>query len=357
MVDEDKIKKEFKKYCHNYPYIPSILPKVGRIIVIGDIHGDFQLTINCLKIANLIDNNLNWIGGNTIVVQIGDQIDRCRPNNYKCNNPDSTINDEASDIKILKLFTKLHKQAINYDGAVFSLLGNHELMAIMGNLNYVSYQGLLEFKNYKNKNIDFKKKYNNLSDVEIGRIARQYAFARGNEYAKLLGCTRLSSVIIGNFLFVHAGIIPEFVNKFNITNREDIILLNNSIRKWILNLINVDYVDKIVNSYDYSMFWNRILGNIPPNVNNNDPKCIKYLNPVLNLFKVGNMIIGHTPQFFSNKVGINTTCGNKLWRVDNGASQAFNSFDKQYSETGKIIDLRKAQVLEILNDDYIKILK
>ena len=73
--------KIYKDKCSQYQYIPSILPAVKRIIVIGDIHGDMQMLIKCLEIARLIDKQKKWIGGETIVVQVGDQIDSCRSNN------------------------------------------------------------------------------------------------------------------------------------------------------------------------------------------------------------------------------------------------------------------------------------
>lgn len=101
----------------------------------------------------------------------------------------------------------------------------------------------------------------------------------------------------------------------------------------------------------------RILGEIPPNINNNDPACVDYIDPVLKLFNIGHMIIGHTPQFFKNKSGINKTCGDKLWRVDIGACNAFDKFDNSYNNNGEITDMRKAQVLEIINDTEIKVVK
>ena len=62
------------------------------------------MTFESLKIAKLIDNNGKWIGGDTVVVQVGDQVDRCRPVDNECDHPKETVNDEASDIKILFLF-------------------------------------------------------------------------------------------------------------------------------------------------------------------------------------------------------------------------------------------------------------
>lgn len=357
---EKRDKEDFEKNCSKYPYLPVILPKVKRIIVIGDLHGDLELTKQCLKIADLIDDDMNWKGNDTIVVQVGDQVDRCRPLEHKCTNPLATNPDEHSDIIILELFTKLHNQALKKGGAVYSLFGNHELMNIEGNMNYVSYKGLVGFADYKdpnNKELDFKKKYPILPDVKVGELARRHAFAPGNEYGNFLACTRVPSVIIGSFLFVHAGITPELINRLKIKGRHDLYKINFAVRRWILKLIDRKYVDQIVGSYRYAMFWHRIIGGIPTNMNNNDVECVEFLDPVLKMFNIQGMIIGHTPQFFSNHDGINSTCNEQLWRVDTGGSNAFDKFDNKYMTSGTITDMRKAQVLEIINDSNIKVLK
>ena len=54
-----------------------------NIYMIGDIHGDWDMTMKVLRVAKLIDNNGSWIGGETVVVQVGDQVDRCRYTQYK----------------------------------------------------------------------------------------------------------------------------------------------------------------------------------------------------------------------------------------------------------------------------------
>jgi len=349
--DHDKV--NFYKFCSKYPYQPMILPKKDRIIVIGDIHGDYELAIDILKISKVITlngDNISWSGNNTVVVQIGDQIDRCRPYDKRCDHPDAIINDENSDIKILKLFSDLHLQAVKHKGAVISLLGNHELMNVMGNMNYVSYKGLVEFENYvdpENPDITFAS----------GKDARKFSFSPGKEYAKLLACTRIPAVIIGSWIFAHAGILPEFIDKVGIKKKNDLYKLNLDIRKWLLGLINKDYISQIVDSFKYSMFWNRILGNIPPNVDASNQQCLEYINPVLQTFQLKHMVIGHTPQFFSNNIGINKTCNDALWRVDTGSSSAFHYFDNKYTSNGIINQFREAQALEILNDSVINIIK
>jgi hypothetical protein len=348
--DYEKYDKEnFKKDCPNDIYQPIILPSQKRIIVIGDLHGDYNLTIDSLKVAGVIDDKLNWTGKDTVIVQVGDQVDRCRPFDHKCDHPDATLNDEASDIKIMELFNKLNVKAKKDGGSIYSLLGNHELMNSLGNLNYVSYEGLREFDNYKDPKTG--------EVFKDGKEGRKHAFKPGHELAKMMGCTRVPSVIIGSFIFVHAGIVPKFLDVANIKSRKDLYKLNFAIRKWLLGLINKDYVKNIVNSLKFSMFWDRILGSIPPNLSNDNDKCVDYLYPVLKIFKVKSMVVGHTPQFFNNKEGINETCNGGLWRVDTGGSDAFTKFDKEYSKNGSIMNLRQAQVLEIINDKTINILK
>ena len=183
------LQKEWNEDCKKYSDtpLPSVLPAVNRIIAIGDLHGDWNMTIESLKVAGVIDNDHNWIGNDTVVVQIGDQIDRCRGYLYKCDNKNATINDENSDVKILRFFTELHKKAQKKGGAVYSLLGNHELMNVMGDLRYVSYKGLSEFDE------------NN--DMVQGRKKRRESFKRGNDLANFMACTRQSAIIIGSNLF------------------------------------------------------------------------------------------------------------------------------------------------------------
>ena len=69
---------------------------------------------------------------------------------------------------------------------------------------------------------------------------------------------------------------------------------------------------------------------------------IKNLRKNTNIIK--GMVLGHSPQFMYNR-GINSSCKNKIWRVDVGASKAFGKVDND----GESL-LRKVQVLFIEND-------
>lgn len=316
--------------------LPFILPKQERIIVIGDLHGDWDITIRSLKLAKLIDDNLNWIGKNSIVVQIGDQIDRCRDSFKGCEIPESTINDENSDLKILLFLTKLDIQAQKVNGRVFSLIGNHEIMNVIGDLRYVSYQGL---KAYQNNN-------NNLMK------GRRDLFKKGGKVATFLAETRLGVLIIGNNLFVHGGLVKELALKYSL---EDI---NSILRMFLINLtVDENKLKDIISNPKISPFWVRKFGNIKPNIMTSENEiCQNDVLPTLQHLKLNKMIIGHTPQIFVHDEGINSTCSNSLWRVDIGISQAFDNFYQSFKNQGKLENQRKIQVLEILNDNVFNIL-
>jgi len=331
--------------CTNYSQLPTILPAVDRIIAIGDVHGDMKLVIDSLVISKVIipvknktnslaskgtipvklsnkTYNYSWVGGKTIVVQIGDQNDSCRPVNGLC---DNVKDDTPDDIPIFEFFTKLNELASKSGGRVYSLIGNHEIMTVQGDTKYTS-----------NANLNV---FNSVEE-------RKNAFANGNQYANLLGCTRQSVLIIGDFLFIHAGINKYFLENFR--GRDKLQKLNKLVKNWLLKKLDElqkmgmedDTLNNLLNNADNSPFWNRILGQLPAHLPYSDPQCKELVAPILEAYKIKGMVIGHTPQIVD---GINGTCGNKLFRIDVGASRAF--------ESG-----REPQVLEIkkLNDKTYK---
>lgn len=408
-----KYQESFEKECDGYEYIPNILKPTSRTIAIGDIHGDLIVSIKLLEIAkcikrvdikkNDITSNLvsvelpnkikqyyKWIGGDTIVVQVGDQIDRCRPVDGTCDMLGATPNDEASDIKILKFYTDINKIARMNNGRVISLLGNHELMNVQGNLNYVSLLGLLQFV----PTVDLSDIQLELDGVNINELIKQGKYNRSMQFSnqnkhknnsdlpdkpnKYLACTRLSAVIVGDILFVHGGLIKKMAESYNIDD------LNLIVRRWLLGklsneleskslLYTNEEKDKLNKNKDlsisfnlkerlhsllsskHSIFWNRVLGQIPGDIDiksstNDDTKknialkCDEFLKPVFKLYNINGIIIGHTPQI-SDKYGINSACNEAVWRVDIGASSAFQIFKDNKNVKSRL------EVLEITYDN------
>lgn len=313
----------YEKKC-KIKYMPSTLPPASRILVLGDIHGDFNMLIHLLRLGKVINKSQEWIGGETVVVQVGDQIDSCRPTNARdCLNKDYTHNDKAEDIKVLMFMTELHNKAEKDGGAIYSLIGNHELMNVDGDMSYVSYANLNEFG---------------------GEYRRQIAFKPGNKMANYLACTRKMALIIGSNLFVHAGFEPEFVEKYNIND------INKLMALYLLNdLENPSIFKEDFMVKSTSPLWTRTFGNI--NMPNNE--CSRLMKPLQEVYKVGRIFVGHTPQF---EKGINSSCNKKIWKTDIAISNGFNNIDTNLIMNRKKSKYRKGQLLEILNDKDIKII-
>lgn len=199
--------------CKKYPKLPSVLPAARRIIVIGDIHGDLNELKECLDIAGCVNRNGQWIGGDTIIVQCGDQIDSCRSTETMNCHMERQPDDKAEDIKILKYLTNLHKEAQKHSGAVYSLIGNHEMMN-ENDLRYVSYENIVSFADP-----DAHNKF--ISGLEN----RKKEFSPGNKMAEFLACTRQMALVIGSNLFVHAGLVDKIAKKYSIEDLNMILSL------------------------------------------------------------------------------------------------------------------------------------
>ncbi len=95
--------------------------QVARVVVIGDLHGDYAKFHAMLNEADLIDARDAWSGGAAHLVQLGDVPDR---------GPDSR--------RILDLLIRLEPQARRAGGRLHALIGNHEAMNMDGDLRYTT---------------------------------------------------------------------------------------------------------------------------------------------------------------------------------------------------------------------------
>ena len=99
-----------------------------RLVAIGDLHGDLAAARGALRAAGAIDDADRWIGGDLVVVQTGDVLDR-----------------GDGESKILDLLARLDGEARAAGGALIQLLGNHELMNAAGDFRYVTPGGARDF--------------------------------------------------------------------------------------------------------------------------------------------------------------------------------------------------------------------
>ncbi|MDJ0793660.1 MAG: metallophosphoesterase [Woeseiaceae bacterium] len=93
----------------------------SRVVAISDVHGAFDAMVQTLRNVDILDDELNWAGGDTHLVVIGDLLDR---------GPRSR---DAMD-----LMMRLEGEAEEAGGHVHVLIGNHEMMNMIGDLRYVS---------------------------------------------------------------------------------------------------------------------------------------------------------------------------------------------------------------------------
>jgi len=115
MADSRNDRRDDKMSC-------TINRLCSRRIVIGDIHGELAGLREILLHAGLIDDRDSWTGGASLLIQVGDVIDR-GPYSREC----------------VGLLRSLQSQAVEAGGQVVRLCGNHELMLLQGYDHYANF--------------------------------------------------------------------------------------------------------------------------------------------------------------------------------------------------------------------------
>jgi hypothetical protein len=191
-----------------------------RLVTIGDVHGDFDDFCLILRRAGLVDDQNRWVGGTTTLVQTGDLIDR------------GPKGREAMD-----LVMALEPQAAKAGGRVVPLLGNHEVMNILGDLRYVTPQNYAAFadgESEKRRKAAYQEyaawcvshakvlaalNHTALPTTEeewmakhpLGFLEQREAFGPKGNYGKWLR-QHAAVVKIGGTIFLHGGIHPNLAS-------------------------------------------------------------------------------------------------------------------------------------------------
>ena len=293
-------------------YQIGVYPKVEKLYALGDIHGDFNAFILCLKKAKLIDNNYHWCGGKAHVVQVGDILDR--------KIRDVEYSDEDSEFKIISLILKLQLESYIDGGGFHPIIGNHEIMNILGIFDYVSPMGFKHFKNNKEGRLNY--------------------FKIGGDFCKYLACGWNPIIKIGDFIFCHGGI------NLNISEKYSIETINFIMRDTLYGNIyhlNKPYFVELFLDND-SILWNRTFS---VNMNKQKENYLKpILNKILNKYNAKHLVIGHTPQ----ENGITARFNGMIFCVDTGMSEAFG---KKINKSERI---HLIEIISNLNSDKNKIL-
>ncbi len=192
---------------------------VPRIVAVGDLHGDYDRFVELLTDARLVDKRLNWSGGKTHLVQLGDVLDRGR-----------------DPRKIMDLLMKLEVQAEKAGGKVHALIGNHEAMNLYGDLRYVTPEEYAEYRTQNSEQVRqsffdqmveelrkkaesgqapvvigdaYRKKWEN--EHPLGFFEQRYAFGPNGKYARWI-LTHNVVIKINDSVFMHAGIAPKYAD-------------------------------------------------------------------------------------------------------------------------------------------------
>lgn len=184
---------------------------VRRIVAIGDVHGAHDALLETLKAAGVLDGHLSWAAGDTHLVFTGDLLDR---------GPDSR--------RVMDLVMRLEQEAVLAGGLVHQLLGNHEVMNLIGDLRYVTvpeYAAFAEEESAEEREHWFQwYKRSKPADVDEqalrlefdqksppGFFAYRSAFRKDGVYGKWL-LEKPLMVVVNDVAFVHGG-IPPFVEE------------------------------------------------------------------------------------------------------------------------------------------------
>jgi hypothetical protein len=170
---------------------------VDRIVAVGDVHGAYDRFVEILRAANLIDERARWTGGRAHLVQLGDVVDR-----------------GADSLKALDLLESLQREARRAGGAVHQLVGNHEVMRMLGDLRYTVPGEYAAFTTSKSTEVrdaylERAKAANDpiATPPALGWVELRVAFGQNGKYGKLL--RSLDAVVqINGIVFVHGGISP-----------------------------------------------------------------------------------------------------------------------------------------------------
>lgn len=262
-----------------------------RVIAMGDVHGDVEAARGALKLAGVIDNEDTWIGGETHIVQVGDQLDR---------------GDQEQEI--LDLFEVLRVQAKDAGGGFFPLLGNHETMNVQLDLRYVTDGGFADFSNIEfDPNDSVIQSY---PEEQRGRVA---AFRPGGPYAKILS-EHVMILQLDGTIFVHGGVLPEHLDV-------GIDVINSETSAWMRG----DQPEPTVLQASDSPVWSRHFSS------DTDDDACALLDEVLTRTGAKRMVVAHTVQS-----EINAACNEQVWRVDVGLAAYYGG---------------TPQVLEIMNNE------
>ncbi|HAR36293.1 MAG TPA: hypothetical protein DCR87_05205 [Acidobacteria bacterium] len=294
--------------------IPCVWSGVSRIVVVGDLHGDYENFLKILKGTKLVDSGLNWAAGQTFLVQMGDVMDR---------GPDAR--------KIFDLIKKLEIQAAEAGGQVQMLIGNHEEMNITGiSFDYEDYVTVEQFQSFlpddyrerKQKELEKKarrgkslqKLWREVIQMDL-EARNKYLVNFNQKYGKWI--LRHNAVIkINDLVFVHGGISEEFsrwkLEEINKRLRQELAAFQ---KVWLNGAVPGNFKFEVVYKSNGPL-WYRQLALTNGNIMEDQ------VDRILANLEASHLVVAHTPRLVSSLKDMRRF-GGKVWVVDTGISRAY----------------------------------
>jgi hypothetical protein len=308
-----------------YIQTPIILDDPDQLIVaIGDIHGDILVLLGALYLLGVIDDRARWIGGNTIVAQCGDLLDRSgRSSSIATNNV-------REEVDIVQYLHSLNKSANQSGGGYIWCLGNHDIARVL----WKEFEGKelwVEDSDQQNKRTpDYRKYIGNQVKGWGGKKKMKALFQPGGKMAIYMSHYAVFIIQINWFVFMHGGLTIDIVQNIkkslNIRDPQRFFGMVNR------NLSNALEMGAPLNPYVKSISWNREYsspkispGPGSPGNTKANRKCLRDMRVIfqetgLN-WDQSAFVVGHSIQ----KEGTPVFCGGRVWRIDYGMSEAFSS--------------------------------
>eukprot|EP00752_Nemacystus_decipiens_P007590 g6782.t1 len=271
--------------------VTTVEEKPERMVVIGDVHGDLDAFAETLRAAALVDDSGKWSAGETVLVQAGDIFDR-----------------GDADLEVEEWLWTLEEQAKESGGAVYHLLGNHEIMNCMGDHSTASPKSFKPFEELDVNLEPFGSQLDKFPDWVKPRLA---AMAPQGPVSKMLASHSVA-MKIGDTLFVHGGLRPVNLDPKNCNGATGMACLENLNRwthEWLLGKGEMPK-EELWNRD--SPVWSRFYSS--PGGIELGAEAEADLQQVLEATGTVRMVVGHTPQ----EAGINSALGGRLWRTDTG---------------------------------------
>ena len=234
----------------------------GRLVAIGDIHGDLAQYHAILQLAGLTDKANHWNAAKgTTLVQVGDLLDR---------GPD--------DEEILLYSKRLQEEAKAAGSDFVLLVGNHEILNLQGFFRYVHPKSM---------------------ESTGSKAERLERFSSAGDLGSFIRTFKLVHSQMGT-VFVHAGLSIDYA-QYGLDK---------------LNAISSAALD--ANDFNNAIFgatgpvWTRTL------INEASHGRCSMVKKSLDSLGLQRMVVGHTPQRAGN---LETYCDDSLIAIDVGISK------------------------------------